>query len=53
MPPGEVIEYAIAMMPTSNVFKKGHRMELVIRNQDDLLSRLGIWACTCVPSCGL
>jgi hypothetical protein len=41
--PGQVVEYAIAMMPTSNVFRKGHRMELVVRNQDDLLSRLGSW----------
>jgi predicted acyl esterase len=49
VPPGEVIEYAIAMMPTSNVFKKGHRMELVIRNQDDLLSRLGIWGVYMCP----
>lgn len=43
VPPGEVIEYAIAMMPTSNVFRKGHSIELIIRNQDDLLSRLGTW----------
>jgi predicted acyl esterase len=43
VPPGEVVEYAIAMMPTSNVFLKGHSIELIIRNQDDLLSRLGTW----------
>jgi predicted acyl esterase len=49
VPPGEVIEYAIAMMPTSNVFKQGHRMELVIRNQDDLLSRLGTWGVYMCP----
>jgi hypothetical protein len=47
--PGEVVEYAIAMMPTSNVFKKGHSMELIIRNQDDLLSRLGTWGVYHLP----
>lgn len=47
--PGEKVSYAIAMMPTSNVFKKGHRMELIIRNQDDLLSRLGIWGIYRLP----
>ncbi len=47
--PGEVVEYAIAMMPTSNVFKKGHAMELIIRNQDDLLSRLGTWGVYHLP----
>lgn len=49
VPPGEKIDYAIAMMPTSNVFKTGHRMELIIRNQDDLLSRLGIWGIYYLP----
>ena len=43
VPPGEVIEYAIALMPTAMVFMKGHSIELIIRNQDDLLSRLGLW----------
>jgi predicted acyl esterase len=42
VPPGEIVEYVIAMIPTSNFFKRGHRMEL-IKNQDDLLSRLGMW----------
>jgi len=49
VPPGEVLEYAIAMMPTSNVFQKGHSMELIIRNQDDLLSRLGTWGVYHLP----
>lgn len=49
MPPGEKIEYAIAMMPTSNVFKEGHSMELIVRNQDDLLSRLGTWGVYMLP----
>ena len=47
--PGEVVEYAIAMMPTANVFKKGHSMELIIRNQDDVLSRLGTWGVYMLP----
>jgi predicted acyl esterase len=49
VPPGEVIEYAIAMMPTANVFQKGHSMELIIRNQDDILSRLGTWGKYMLP----
>jgi predicted acyl esterase len=47
--PGEVIEYAIAIKPGSCLFKKGHRMQLIIRNQDDLLSRLGIWGVYMLP----
>ena len=38
--PGEVNRYDIALVPTANVFQKGHRMELVIRNQDDMLGKL-------------
>lgn len=50
VPPGEVIEYAIAMMPTANVFRKGHAAELIVRNQDDiLLSRLGTWGVYHLP----
>lgn len=49
VPPGKVIEYAIAIMPTSMVFKKGHSIELIIRNQDDLLSRLGAWGVHYLP----
>jgi len=49
VPPGEKIEYAIAMMHTSNVFKRGHAMELIIRNQDDLHSRLGTWGVYMLP----
>lgn len=47
--PGEVGHYAIQMMPTANVFKRGHSIELVIRNQDDLLSRLGTWGVYMLP----
>lgn len=47
--PGEVVQYAIQMMPTANVFKKGHHVELVIRNQDDILSRLGAWGVYMLP----
>jgi putative CocE/NonD family hydrolase len=49
VPPGEVIEYAIGLMPTAMVFKKGHSMELVIRNQDDCLSHLGAWGVHYLP----
>lgn len=49
VPPGELIEYAIAMMPTSNVFQKGHSVELIIRNQDDILSGLGTWGVYVLP----
>ena len=49
VPPGEVLEYAIAMMPTSNVFLKGHSIELIVRNQDDILSRLGTWGVYMLP----
>jgi uncharacterized protein len=49
VPPGEVVEYAITLMPSSNMFKKGHRMQLIIRCQDDLLSRLGIWGVYMLP----
>ena len=47
--PGEAVEYAISFMPSSNLFKKGHRIQLIIRNQDDLLSRLGIWGVYMLP----
>ena len=49
VPPGELIEYAIPLMPTAMVFQKGHCMELVIRNQDDLLGRLGAWGVHYLP----
>ena len=49
VPPGEALEYAIAMMPTANIFRKGHSMELIIRNQDDLLSTQGIWGVYLLP----
>jgi len=47
--PGEVVEYRIAMMDTSVIFQEGHSMELIIRNQDDLLSRLGTWGVYFLP----
>lgn len=49
VPPGEVIKYPIVLMPSSNVFKKGHHIQLLIRNQDDLLSKLGIWGVYMLP----
>jgi predicted acyl esterase len=47
--PGEINHYAIQMMPTANVFRKGHSVELIIRNQDDVLSRLGTWGVYMLP----
>ena len=47
--PGKIYEYAIALMPTSNVFKAGHSLEIIIRNQDDILSRLGAWGVYMLP----
>ena len=38
--PGKAERYDIALTPTANVFRKGHRLELVIRNQDDMLGKL-------------
>jgi len=32
--PGKICEYAIEIRETSNVFEKGHRLELVIKGQD-------------------
>ena len=49
VPPGKKVKYAIAMMPTSVIFQKGHSMELIIRNQDDILSRLGAWGTYMLP----
>lgn len=49
VPPGEVLEYAITMMATSNVFRQGHSIELIVRNQDDILSRLGTWGVYHLP----
>lgn len=37
--PGEVNRYDIALTPTANVFQKGHKLELVIRNQDDMMGK--------------
>jgi putative CocE/NonD family hydrolase len=49
VPPGEVIEYAIPIVPTSTIIQKGHSIELIIRNQDDLLGRLGGWGVYFLP----
>lgn len=38
--PGQVNRYDIALTPTANVFQKGHKLEVVIRNQDDMLGKL-------------
>ncbi|MFW0756288.1 CocE/NonD family hydrolase [Pseudomonas sp. H11T01] len=32
--PGEVVAYEIDMMPTSNVFKKGHRIRLIVSSSN-------------------
>jgi predicted acyl esterase len=40
--PGMVYEYNIHMMQTACVFQKGHKIELLIRNQDDLTSKLAM-----------
>ncbi len=37
--PGEVNRYDIALTPTANLFQKGHKMQLVIRNQGDMLGK--------------
>ena len=47
--PGKVERYAIAMLSMACIFRAGERMELVIRNQDDLLSRLGTWGVYLLP----
>jgi putative CocE/NonD family hydrolase len=49
VPPGEVIEYAIPIVPTSIIIRKGHSIALIIRNQDDLLGRLGGWGVYFLP----
>lgn len=50
--PGEIYEYAIELMPASNVFKGGHSIELVIRSQDDLLDKPAMWGTYHLPSSG-
>jgi putative CocE/NonD family hydrolase len=49
VPVGEKVRYSIALMSTANVFKKGHSLELIIRNQDDILCRLGTWGTYMLP----
>jgi hypothetical protein len=36
-------------LSTAKVFQKGHSMELIVRNQDDLLSRFGTWGVYMCP----
>ena len=48
--PGKRIEYDICFMPSSNVFQRGHKMQLIIRTQDDLMSRLGLWGVYFLPT---
>ncbi|MDJ1371903.1 CocE/NonD family hydrolase [Gulosibacter molinativorax] len=48
--PGKVEDYEIRFMPTSNVFLPGHRLELTVRNQDDVLSQLGSWGVYMLPT---
>ena len=40
--PGEMYEYNIHMLAGACVFRKGHKIEVIVRNQDDLKSRLGM-----------
>lgn len=49
VPPGKVVRYAISLLPTACVFAKGSWLELGIRNQDDILSRLGSWGVYMLP----
>ena len=39
---GKICEYNIHMLPAACVFQKGHKLELIIRNQDDLRSRMAM-----------
>jgi predicted acyl esterase len=45
--PGEITEYAIAILPIAHVFKTGHRLELEIRNTESIKDPLfnDIWPC--------
>ena len=38
--PGKKYHYDIAVTPTSCVFQEGYRLELIIRNQDDMMGRM-------------
>ena len=44
-----MVRHAISLLPTACVFRKGSSLELVIRNQDDILSRLGTWGVYMLP----
>lgn len=45
--PGEITEYAIAILPIAHVFKTGHCLELEIRNTESIKDPLfnDIWPC--------
>jgi predicted acyl esterase len=38
--PGEINHYEIAIMPAATIFQKGHRLELVIKNQTDMRGKM-------------
>ena len=41
--PGEIVRYAIEMVPTSCLLKPGSCLKLVVRNQDNLMTPFGMW----------
>ncbi len=41
--PGQVYEYAVEIKETANVFKAGHRLQLVIKGQDSEQEEHGAW----------
>lgn len=41
--PGEIYPYAIDIRDTSNVFRKGHRIQLLIKGQDSPWEDFAIW----------
>ena len=47
--PGELTEYNIALMPMAAVIQEGHQLEVIIRNQDDLMGRLAGWGVYHMP----
>ncbi len=47
--PEQELEYNIQLLPLACVFQEGHSVELVIRNQDDMKSRLCMNGCYRMP----
>jgi predicted acyl esterase len=41
--PGEIVRYAIELVPTSYLLKPGGCLKLVVRNQDNLMTPFGMW----------